>query len=220
MPPSHCPKCGATLRVLDLLPVLSFIFLKGRCRACGEKISFRYPLVEILTAVLFVVLFSRFSLSIDLLLYLILSSLLILVTFTDLEKEIIPDSVSILGAIPALLISLIKGTPADSLLGMALGFSIMWVLFKTASFIYRKEAMGEGDLKLAMMIGAYLGWQGILVTIFLSFISGAFFGVSLIAFRKKQFGEHIPFGPFLALGALISIFFGSLIWNWYLGMIF
>jgi len=219
-PASHCPKCEAGLKVLDLLPIVSFILLRGKCRYCGGKISFRYPAVEILTGFFFLTSLLKFSFSIDLILYIFFFSLLIVAAFADFETEIIPDSVSILGAIPALFISLLKGTPANSLIGMGLGFGIMWLLFKFTSFVYRKEAMGQGDIKLTMMIGAYLGWQGILVSIFLAFISGAFIGLVLIGFRKRRFGEHIPFGPFLALGSLVSIFFGSLIWNWYVGMIF
>ncbi len=219
-PSSCCPSCRSRLKVLDLFPVLSFILLRGRCRYCGGKISIRYPLVEILTGSFFLALFLKFSFSLDLVLYLFFFSLLTIAAFSDLETEIIPDSVSILGAIPGLLISLLKGVPATSFSGMILGFVIMWLLLKSATFIYRKEAMGQGDVKLAMMIGAYLGWQGVLVALFLAFVSGAIIGLVLIGIRMRKFGEHIPFGPFLALGAVASVFFGSLIWNWYVGILF
>ena len=219
-PRSRCPHCKKILMLHDLLPVLSYLLTLGRCRYCGELVSYRYPVVEILTSIVFVLLYLRFSLSLDFMLYMILFSLLIVATFSDIETEIIPDSVSILGGIPALLIFASKGIPAYPLLGMLCGSGIMWLLFKSASIIYKKEAMGEGDVKLAMMIGAYLGWQGTVVSIFISFISGAFIGLFLIGINKKKFGQHIPFGPFLALGAAVAVFFGKLLWDWYLGMLF
>lgn len=219
-PRSRCPHCRKILKMHDLLPVISYLSTFGRCRYCGQVISYRYPLIEILTAAFFIIFYLKFSLSLDLSLYLIFISLLIVAAFSDMETEIIPDSVSILGGIPALLIFSIKGMPLYPLLGMICGFGIMWLLFRVASFIYKKEAMGEGDLKLAMMMGAYLGWQGTLVSIFIAFISGAVVGIVLLGFGRKRFGQHIPFGPFLALGALVSLFFGTLIWNWYLGMLF
>ena len=219
-PRSRCPHCRKILNIHDLFPVISYLSTLGRCRYCGEVISYRYPLVESLTAALFVILYLKYSLSFDLFLYLIFASLLVVAAFADMETEIIPDSISILGGIPALLIFSFAGMPLHPLLGMVCGLGIMWFLFKVASFIYKKEAMGEGDLKLAMMMGAYLGWQGTLVSIFFAFICGAFVGTVLLGIGRKRFGQHIPFGPFLALGGLVALFFGQMIWNWYLGMLF
>lgn len=144
--------------------------------------------------------------------------ILIIVTFTDLEHEIVPDSMSILGTIPGLIFWAIKGEPLFGLGGAFVGLSFMYVLSKVASAVFKKEAFGEGDVKLSMTLGAYLGIQGLALSLFFAVLSGATAGLILLALRVRRLGEHIPFAPAMAIGALVTLFFGTRILNWYFGM--
>ena len=143
---------------------------------------------------------------------------MIVVSFTDLEHEVVPDPLSILGAIPGIAFWGLKGDPLFSLLGAFTGLSFMYILSRLASAIFKKEAFGEGDVKLAMTIGAYLGIQGLFLSLFFAVLLGAACGSILLALRIKHFGEHIPFAPAMATGAVIALFYGQAVLNWYFGM--
>ena len=232
-PGSHCPKCGKPIRWYDNIPMLSYIFLKGRCRHCTSTISARYFTVELITAFLFLALFLQFGLSISLFIYLAFVSSLIAMSFIDFEHKIIPDILDCPGIILGLVISilhpaihvrpqpwnLIFNSPgiaaaADSFSGIILGSGILIVLAIAGKAVFKKEAMGFGDVKLLAMIGAFLGWQMVLLTIFVSAVIGSVVGIII---KLKTSGSYIPYGPYLALGALAAIFYGERIISWYIG---
>ncbi len=216
-PPSQCVKCGNRLGVLELFPVISFILLKGKCAHCGEKISIKYPLVELLTGLIFVALFLKFGFSASLAFFLVIGSLLILIIFTDLETQIIPDSANVIFVVTGLLYGIYRGSFCDSLAGVLGGFFIMYGIFRLGTAVYKKEAMGGGDIKLATGFGALFGLQDLILALFLSFIIGAVIAVFYLVYNNKGRHQEIPFGPSMALAAFIVIFFGKALWRWYLG---
>lgn len=232
-PPSHCPLCKKEVLWHDNIPLLSFLFLKGRCRFCRERISLQYPLVELLTAYTFLVLYNRYRLSPDFLIYAIFACGLIIATFIDIRWRIIPDEISLgltaLGLILALIKSLsyLKEFPhiaftdrlpfTNSLFGVIVGGALIYgsglignliffKLMKKESIEGETESMGGGDVKLMMMIGSFLGWKLAVLAFFLAPFFGAAVGVYVLFFKKSHL---IPYGPFLSLAALISLFFGS-----------
>lgn len=227
-PRSHCPKCKKTIFWYDNIPFLSYILLKGRCRFCKEKISLRYFIVELLTALLFLLLYSYYGLSFELFYYILFFSGLIVATFVDIQHRIIPDEISIGGILAGLLLNAIMAfnlrtmryelwTLMNSLFGIIAGGGIIYLTGKAFDLVYFKllkkppidgetESMGGGDVKLLAMIGAFLGWQNAVLVFFIAPFFGAIGGVINLIFKK----EHtIPYGPFLALGALVSLFWGS-----------
>jgi leader peptidase (prepilin peptidase)/N-methyltransferase len=228
-PASLCPSCGKPVKLYDNIPVLGYIFLKGRCRSCNAGISARYPLVELLNAILYVVVLQRFgfeSVSV-LMVFCIFISALIVITFIDIDYQIIPDRISIPGIPLGLLLgSTLLPDPflRSELLGFkasfigflcgGLGFYLIAVLGK---LVFRKDAMGGGDIKLMGMIGGFLGWKGVIFTAFLGSLFGSVIGIALIAWKGRKWGAQIPFGPYLALGAVASLFWGQEILSWYLG---
>lgn len=202
---SHCPKCGEILKWFDLIPVFSFIFQPGRCRYCGQKISWQYPAVEIATGLLFLlILNSQFSML--QVYYIIITCFLIVIFVYDFKHYIIPDKV----IYPALLLAtgywlLVPGFSYSTLLSAlgAGGFFLSLVL------ISRGKWMGLGDVKLAVLMGLVLGWPNILLALFLAFISGALIGLFLILAKKKTWQSQIPFGPFLSAATLATLLFGD-----------
>lgn len=225
-PRSHCPKCTKRIPAYDNIPFISFILLRGRCRFCKEKISLRYPLVEFITAFLFTVLFIRYGLSYNFFFYLVLTSALIIATFVDIAHRIIPDEVSIGGLIIGFILNSIRGFNliplsfsfkplVSSLSGIIVGAGVIYLtgwLFDLVYFKWLKnppldgqtESMGGGDVKLLAMIGAFLGAPRTLLTFFIAPFFGAIIGIINLVAKK----EHtIPYGPFLSLAALLSIFF-------------
>ncbi len=225
-PSSRCPSCSGPIRAWDNIPVLSFLVLRGACRTCRAPISWRYPLVEALNALLYGGLFWRFGPGWPFLIYAVFCSSLIVITFIDLDFQIIPDRISLPG-IPAGLLagSLILPDPflrADalgwmsSLIGAAAGFLVYYGIAVLGEKILKKEAMGGGDIKLMAMVGGFLGWKGVILTTFLGSLAGAAIGLGQMFFLGRERGSQIPFGPFLALGAVVSVFFGQEIIVWYL----
>jgi len=215
-PPSHCPKCGTFLKLYDNIPVVSYILLRGRCRYCGARISPIYPLVETLTGILYV--FSYIYYGKDLISFfsaLTFVSFLVIITFIDLSHMIIPDVLVFPGIALGLSFSFLKGKPLffDGLLGGLIGgFTIFIIIFLS------RGGMGEGDIKLSAMIGSFLGVKYIIMTLILSFIIGGIIGVILLILKIKGRKDPIPFGPFLALGGIISLFWGDILanmWGWY-----
>lgn len=212
-PPSHCPCCGHRLGVMDLVPVLSWLFLKGRCRYCQAGISLRYPLVELLTAALFTGAFLRWGLSAWTLAGWALTVILVSSAFIDLDEGIIPDVITIPGVILGLALSFftLGFLPA---LGGALAFG--GVLFLVA--VISNGGMGGGDVKLAAVIGSFTGIPGAIITLLLSSFLGAVFGITLIILGRAGRKTPVKFGPFLAVAAYTAYLFSSEIAAWYMGM--
>lgn len=228
-PWSHCPLCKRPILWYDNIPLLSFIFLKGRCRNCRKHISFRYPLVEFLTSFLFWAGFKAVGLSWTVLFYWYFFSLLIIATFTDFSHLIIPDVISLPGIFIGLAASFtfpeIMNTSVHlqglirSFAGLLAGGGIIWAIGILGKAIFHKEAMGGGDVKLMAMVGSFLGIKLTLFTIFLGSLLGALAGGILILLHIKTRKDYIPFGPYLALGAVISFFWGEMALEWYLGIL-
>lgn len=215
-PGSHCPNCTAAIRWYDNIPILSYLFLGGRARCCKAKISFRYFIVEILTASVFFMLFSAFGLAPKFFAYAIMVSGLIVATFVDFEIQEIPDEVSVgllfvgLGfaiAFPSALNETTRlGSFLSSFLGILAGGGMIYAMGILGEFAFKREAMGGGDVKLLAMIGAFVGWKLAVLTFFLAPVFGSVVGIVL----KIRYGkETIPYGPYLSLAAVCSIFFGE-----------
>ena len=222
-PPSHCYNCNTRLKPLDLVPILSWTLLRGKCRYCGQKISPRYALVELLTGLLFVLVYGVYGPNLITIYYFLLVSLLVIITFIDLDHYIIPDGLVIFGSVGAVIFNIL-GLGAgikDSLLGGLICGGGMLVLIYLIELILRKEVMGGGDIKLFGMVGLFLGVKLGLLTILLSVYVGAIYGVGNIIysrFKKKEFNSMIPYGPFISVGALLSILYGMSMINWYIGL--
>lgn len=223
LPRSFCPKCGAKIRFYDNIPLLSYIFLKGRCRDCKTKISVQYPLVEFITSALLVLAYLRFGLSWDFAARSILILFMILTFFIDLKHRIIPDVLTFPGIILGFLLSFVVTSPSvlNSLLGILVGGGMFYLSAILGELLFKKESMGGGDIKLAMMLGAFLGWQNIILVLLLSALLGSLIGgVALFLSKDVKQTRTIPFGPFLALGAVIAMFAGDAIISAYLKTFF
>ncbi|HIJ80489.1 MAG TPA: prepilin peptidase [Desulfuromonadales bacterium] len=219
-PPSHCPACGYQIRWYDNIPLLSYIFLGGKCRGCQTRISIQYPLVELLNGALTLLLFLRFGPTLAFAVLFMFSSALVVITFIDLEHQIIPDEISLSGIVIGFVFSFfLKGhTWLNSLLGILLGGGSLLLVAYGYQMLTGKEGMGGGDIKLLAMMGAFLGWKSIPFIIFTSSLMGSVIGISLMLSQKKDSKLAIPFGPYLALGALLYIFYGPPLIRWYLGL--
>ncbi len=218
-PPSHCPKCGERIKPYDNIPILSYIILKGRCRNCGEKISLKYPIVELITGILTLGVFCKFGFSFDSIYYTLLVYYLIVVSFIDLETMEVPVRLSYFALLSGILLSPFSNTQTfkEAVFGASFGAGIILFIIETYYVFTGKEGMGYGDANITAVVGAFLGWKMVLVTLFLASFVGALVGIALISLRKKSKELPIPFGPFLSVGALISLFFGQELINWYLG---
>jgi len=217
-PPSHCPCCGYQIKWYDNIPVLSFLLLKGRCRGCRCSISLQYPLVELLNGLLTLALFLKFGLTPQFLIYFLLCSSLVVVTFIDIEHQIIPDEISLGGIVIGFVCSFFLPEPGwlNSLLGILLGGGSLLAVAYGYHFLTGNDGMGGGDIKLLAMFGAFLGWKSILFIIFCSSLVGSVIGISIMLIQKQDSKLAIPFGPYLVLGAMLYIFFGNQLIDWYL----
>lgn len=220
-PPSHCPRCQAPIMWYDNVPVISYLFLTGKCRKCRGPISFRYPVVEFLTGLLSLAAFIKFGFSVDYFIYFAFIAALITITFIDLDHQIIPDIISLPGILAGFAASfaLADITYIESLAGILAGGGVLFVVAAGYELIAKKEGMGGGDIKLLAMIGAFLGWKGILFTVFSGSLIGTIIGVALMIAQGKDSKYAIPFGPFLSMGALLYLFFGETVIYWYLGIL-
>lgn len=218
-PASHCPKCRSNISPKDNIPLLSYILLKGRCRNCKSKISIQYPIVEFLTGLTYLIIYLAYGLSVQTLIYIILSSALIIIAFIDLNEQIVPDVISLPGIVIGFIISFFVShiSYMNSALGVLVGGGIILIIGLAGSVIFKKEAMGGGDVKLAAMIGAFLGWRYIIISLFLGFFLGALAGIFLILSKIKSREDAIPFGPFIVLGSFITLLWGEKIISWYIG---
>lgn len=226
-PPSHCPKCKVPIAFYDNVPLLSYLLLRGRCRACSERISPRYFVVELMMALFAVALFYWFGVSFSFSVSFIFVAALIVISFIDLDVRIVPDVISLPGIVLGLAFSAagyfffhdelgIIPTPLSSLIGILAGGGF---LLATA-WVYEKftgvEGMGGGDIKLLAMIGAFLGWPAIPVTLFIASLLGSVVGIACMVFTGAGRRLALPFAPFLCSGALSYLFFGQHIIQWYL----
>jgi len=226
-PPSHCPKCKAAIPVYCNIPLLSYAFLRGRCRSCSERISPRYFLVELLMGVLALALFARFGLSFSFFVSFVFVAALVVISFIDLDVRIVPDVISLPGIGCGLLLSIIGyflighdgdlvPSPVSSLIGIVAGGGF---LLATA-WLYEKvtgvEGMGGGDIKLLAMIGAFLGWPSIPITLFIASLVGSVVGLTCMLLTGAGRRLALPFAPFLCTGAVLFIFFGEYVIQFYL----
>ncbi len=219
-PVSRCPVCAVPIRWYDNIPLLSFLLLRGRCRACGGRIAWRYPVVEALTGSLFLLTMLRFGLGARSIFLLIFISGLVVVTFIDLDHEIIPHMVTLPGIPLGLLGSLITRDPSprEAAAGALVGAGLVYLVAVYAEVAFHKESMGGGDVNLLAMIGAFLGWRQVLFSFFVAVAAGASISLVLIAARVLSRKDRIPFGPFLALGAVVALFVGDGMIDWYWGL--
>ena len=220
-PPSHCPSCNTRLKPRDLIPVLSYILSGRKCRYCKEKISSRYAIVELLTGILFLIVFNEFDMDISTVYYLILTSILIIITFIDIDHYIIPDELLIIGSLFAVIFNAVFKiiTLKESLLGAIICGGGVLALIYLIEFIVKKEVMGGGDIKLFAMIGLFLGVKYSLLAALISVYVGAIFGIATIIhskIKKTEFESMIPYGPFISIATFIVMLYGNDIINWYM----
>ncbi len=224
-PSSGCPNCNTPIKSYDNIPVLSYVFLRGKCRGCGVKISPEYPFVEVLSALFGVGLFAKFGFTPEFFIFSAFTAALLVITFIDLKHRIIPNSISLPGIVLGFIASLVISYPElyyssiTSLIGIVLGGGILFLIAVIYYFITGKEGMGGGDIKLLAMIGAFIGWKGVFFTLFISSFIGATIGGALIYKFGKDSKYALPFGPFLAVGALIYLFAGNFIIDWYFSVV-
>lgn len=218
MPRSRCPHCGHMVTARDNIPILSYLLLRGRCRACGAHISPRYPLVELLTAVVTVSTALHFGPAWQGLFAVLLAWALIALSFIDFDKHLLPDSITLPMLWLGLLLSLfgIYTDSQASIIGAAAGYLSLWSVYQLFRLLTGKEGMGYGDFKLFALFGAWLGWQSLPLIILLSSAVGAVIGLSLILFRGRDRNIPIPFGPYLAIAGWIALLWGEQITAWYL----
>lgn len=225
-PSSSCPSCSRPIKFYDNFPILSYLFLAGKCRYCRNKISLRYPVVEALNAALYLAAIWRFGIGWHLPFIFLFCSAMVVITFIDFDFQIIPDTITI----PGMLIGLIAGSLTlpdpfargnmlgfiESAIGLLAGGGMFYIIAVLSHKILKQEAMGGGDIKMMAMVGAFMGWKAILLTTFSGSLLGSIIGLFLMAFKGKGRRTMIPFGPFLASGALLTLFLGQEIMSLYL----
>lgn len=217
-PGSRCPACQTPIRPWDNIPLVSFALLRGRCRACGDPIAWRYPLVEGLTGILFALTVAYFGVTLQAALLLAFLGGLVVVSFIDVDHQVIPNVVTLPGIPLGLLGGLLVGEPPflDRLIGALAGAGFLYLVLLYGGVVYGQDAMGEGDLNLIALVGAFLGWRAVVVTILVACLVGSAVGLGLMASGRLARRQHMPFGPFLALGAVVALFWGQALIGWYL----
>jgi len=234
-PSSHCTSCGKAIRFYNNIPILSYLILKGRCADCGSPIPLRYPAVELISGIVLAGLYYKFGLSLDTLFYALLTYSLIVITFIDLNHMIIPNAITVPGAVAGLLYNalitdwarsrdllgafsfslenffgVLNEVPfLDSVFGLIMGGGILFLIAFLYIAVRKQEGMGMGDVKLLAMIGAFLGWKGVVFVMLVSSLLGTMTGLSIILYKKGDLKYALPFGPFLSLAAIIYIFTGG-----------
>lgn len=209
-PQSHCTSCGYILKPKDLIPVFSYIFLGGRCRSCKEKISIRYPLVEILNACLYLLIYLKYGFTLDFFKFCLFVSLLIVIAFIDFETKYVYNSTVIFGVVSGLVFDILiwietKTIPWDYIVGAFIGFGVIYLI------VILTHGMGEGDIDIALICGLFLGIEGIGVTLFMAIIIGGIVAGLILIFKIKNRKAEIAFGPYLAIGGVIACLYGSLL---------
>ncbi len=220
-PPSACPRCGTAIRWYDNIPVISYLLLRGRCRGCQATISIRYPIVELLTGLFAMITWLQFGPNPATAIYFLFIAALLVITFIDIDHRIIPDVISLPGIPIGFAASFLLPDLAwtDALIGIAAGGGILLSIAWGYHFLTGKEGMGGGDIKLLAMIGAFLGWKGVLFTVMASSFIGTVVGVIMMVRARKGMKMALPFGPFLSIGAIVYLFFGPQIIGWYFGLL-
>jgi leader peptidase (prepilin peptidase)/N-methyltransferase len=217
-PGSRCPTCGYVLGWADNLPVVSYLLLRGRCRGCRAPISMRYPIVELVTMGVFLLHYGVFGADAILVPRLILACATIVLFAIDLEHHLLPNVITLPGIVIGFLFSfLFPPGPVDSLLGLLIGGGLLWLIGEAYYRYSGQEGMGGGDVKMLAMIGAFLGWKLVLVTLVFSSIAGALVGLVVIASRRGDLRYALPYGTFLALAGLMASLYGDRIVAWYVG---
>jgi leader peptidase (prepilin peptidase)/N-methyltransferase len=213
-PPSRCPRCGRGLAWYDNIPVISWLILRARCRGCGEPISVQYPLIELATAGIWAYMAWRYGVTLETLRGAVFATILLGIAITDARAYIIPDEFTWGGLVIGLLFSLASGVTGvgASVLGASVGFGVLWLVGIAGTWVFKEDAMGGGDIKMMAMVGAFLGWHGVLLTIFLGAFLGSLVFVPLLLTGHKKL---VPFGIFLSMGAAISYLFGPALIGWY-----
>jgi len=213
-PPSRCPQCGKPVEWRDNIPMFSWLLLGGKCRGCGKPISILYPLVELATALLWAGMAWYYGLSLEALSGALFGTLLIGIALTDARQYIIPNEFTYGGLAIGLVLSAAGGLDSvlSALIGAVVGFGILWVVGIAGRWAFKEEAMGGGDIKMMAMVGAFVGWQGVLLTIFLGALAGTAIFLPLTLLGRKKL---VPFGVFLAIGAAVTYVIGPSIIEWY-----
>ncbi|MGO9640749.1 MAG: prepilin peptidase [Candidatus Acidiferrales bacterium] len=242
LPPSHCPKCGAPIKPYDNIPVLSWLFLRGRCRKCHAPISWMYPAVELATGLLFLACYFAFGATLTGAKWALFAALMIVLVVTDVRERILPDKVTFPGLGFGIAISFflppVDGTAlwlsnrlfafppplpvlsfADAALGVIAGGGLLWIVAEGYFRLRGHEGMGLGDVKMMAMAGAFLGLKRTLLTILLGSLLGSVLGLLFILIFRKGRQYELPFGTFLGAAALLVVFFGTSILNWYQSMV-
>lgn len=214
---SFCPQCNSAIQFYDNIPVFSYLWLKGRCRNCKASISLRYPLVELMAGILAIAILFMFGLTLEGVVYFVFISSLLVITFIDIDHKIIPDIITLPGIPIGLAASFVLPdmTFKSSLLGLLVGGGSLLLVAWTYSLITQKEGMGGGDIKLLGMIGTFIGWKGVIFTIFAASLTGTLVGIIVMLLKGKNLKFAIPFGPFLSIGAMSYVFFGEKVLYWY-----
>jgi leader peptidase (prepilin peptidase) / N-methyltransferase len=218
-PGSRCPECRRPIRYYDNIPLLSYLILRGRCRYCRAPISLRYPIVEAISGCLALFLFRQYGWQAQFFIELFFVSILVIVTFIDLDIYIIPDIFSLSGIVAGLIFSFFtpRLTWMDSLIGILLGGGLFYLIAVGYQYLRRQDGLGGGDIKLMGMIGAFLGWPGVVFTVLLASVLGTVVGLVVMWRTRKGMKTMLPFGPFLSFGAVSYIFFGPDFFRWYFG---
>ena len=220
-PRSMCSNCGTLIASYDNIPILSYLWLKGRCRHCRIKISLRYPMVEVLGGLFALGTYLKFGLTIEALIYFLFFTALMVVTFIDLDHRIIPDVITLPGipicfaagfALPAI-------TYKEALLGILIGGGRLFLVAWVYRLFTKKDGMGGGDVNLLAMMGAIVGWKGVLFTIFVASLVGTLAGLAVMLQSRKGMKLAVPFGPFLSIGSITYIFFGTPLIAWYFNLL-
>ncbi|MFQ6612732.1 MAG: prepilin peptidase [Fidelibacterota bacterium] len=220
-PRSHCPHCNRSIKVWENIPLLSYLLLGGRCSSCKKPISIRYPLVEALTGIIFFLTYWRFGLTLDFIFYLAFLCLLVVITFIDIDYQVIPNGLLLIGLIPGVY-SLVKEGSSNLELYLfgAVGLGVLFFIIRVVGkMIFRKESLGMGDVKYAALIGLVIGWKFGLLATALAFFSASVILLSMMIISQVSFGQRIPFGPFLSLGTLLATIWGAEIIHWYLKLV-
>ena len=213
-PPSRCPKCGRPVGWSDNIPMLSWLLLRGKCRGCREPISILYPLVELAVALLWAFMAWRYGLSLEALKGALFGTLLIGIALTDAREYIIPNEFTWGGLALGLVLAAAAGLDSmiAAAIGAVVGFGLLWLVGAVGTWAFKEEAMGGGDIKMMAMVGSFIGWQGVLLTIFLGALAGTLIFLPLTLLGKKRL---VPFGVFLAIGAAVTYVVGPALIAWY-----
>ena len=214
-PPSRCPVCERKVAALDMVPVFNYLWLKGKCRYCHSPIPLRIPIVELLTGVLFALLYWKYELHPELAMPLIYAGFLIIIIFIDLEHRLILNKVIYPGILVAFIFSFFWPDLGviNSLIGGATGFALMFLIF-----IVSRGGMGEGDVKLALMMGLMGGFPEIFIALLIALLTGGLMAILLLSLHLKKRKEAIPFGPFLAVAGMVTLLWGESLYDWYRGL--